>query len=104
MKRLLLCALVFLCASCSMLTQQERGALRGSVVEAYEDGNITLAQRDAALEAIDRDEPVDWEGLGMFGLNAALALLGAPLIVRAQRGSPTQKVGLPASKVRAGVS
>ena len=99
---LLLLCLLFV--SCQMFTAQERGALRESVVEAYEDGNITLAQRDAALEAIDRDEPVDWEGLGMFGLNAALALLGAPLIVRAQRGSPTQKVGLPASKVRAGVS
>lgn len=100
MKTLLLTAVLALCASCSMLTAPERNALRNAVVEAYEQGDISLAQRDAALEAIDRDEPVDWEGLGMFGLNAALALLGAPMVVRWQRGQPTQKVGLPASKVQ----
>ena len=99
-KNLLLAAGLAMCAGCTMFTAQERSALRDSVVEAYEQGNITLAQRDAALEAIDRDEPVDWEGLGMFGLYAALALLGAPMVVRWQRGQPTQKVGLPASKVQ----
>lgn len=99
MRYLMVCLCLALMASCSLLAPQERSALRNSVVDAYEHGNITPAQSDAALEAIDRDEPVDWEGLGMFGLNAALALLGAPMIVRAQRGRPTQKVGLPASKV-----
>lgn len=100
MKRLFLASALCMLASCgSMFNSNEREQLRQVTQDAYESGAITAAQRDAALEAIDRDEPVDWEGLGIFGLNAALALLGAPMVVRWQRGRPTQKVGLPESKV-----
>ena len=101
MKSLILCAMLALCASCSMFSPQERNAIRATIQQEYEAGNITAAQRDVAIEAIDRDEPVDWEGLGIGAINIALAALGAAGVVRIQRGPPTQRVGLPQTKVHA---
>lgn len=96
---LILCVLVVLLPGCSMLTPQQRDQARLTVEDEYQAGNITRAQRDAAIEALDKDEPVDWEGLGFAGLNLVMALVGAPLIVRKMRGPPTQLRGLPESKV-----
>lgn len=95
-----LCALLclFACA-CSVLTPEQKANVRTTVQSEYEAGNITQAQRDAAIEALDSDEPFDWSILGLVGANLALALLGAPLAVRVHRGPATQRVGLPASKV-----
>lgn len=100
-RSLILCAMLALFTSCSMLSPEQRESLRDSVQAEYQAGAITAAQRDAAIEAIDNDEPIDWETWGFVGINLALALVGGPLIVRKQRGAPTQKVGLPASKVHA---
>ena len=82
---ILACALL---ASCSLLTPEDRGRAAAFIDQEYVAGNITVAQRDAALEALAKDEPVDWEGLGLFGLNAILALVGGPIVVRKLRGSP----------------
>lgn len=77
-----------LLAACSILNPTQRDNMRTVVQQEYEAGNITAHQRDATMEALDRDEPVDWEGLGLFGINAMLALVGAPMIVRRMRGPP----------------
>lgn len=100
MIRLALCVLLALLASCSMFTREQRDTMREAINQEYQDGNITAAQRDAALEAIDSDEPFDWEGLGYAAINAALGGLLGFGAVRVQRGRPTQRVGLPASKVK----
>lgn len=90
---------LFVFASCSVLSSPQRERVRAQIQQEYQDGNITAAQRDAAIEALDKDEPFDWEALGLVGLNLMLALVGGPLVVRKMRGPPTQRVGLPADKV-----
>jgi hypothetical protein len=97
-----LCLVLLFSAACSMLTPQQRDNARGTVEQEYLAGNLTRAQRDAAIEALDNDEPFDWTTLGVVGINLAMALVGGPMVVRYQRGKPTQKVGIPASKVKAG--
>lgn len=104
---LLLCLCVAALPGCQALTGQQRDSVRSYIQFEYENGNLTAAQRDAAIEAIDSDEPIDWASLGLIGANIALALVGGPMIVRSRlpllgRGKPTQKVGLPASKVQQG--
>lgn len=101
MKRLLFAAGIAMCAGCSIFTPQERNAIRATIQQEYEAGNLTAAQRDIAMEALEKDEPFDWEGLGFAAINVALAAMGAAGVVRIQRGPPTQKVGLPTSKVHA---
>ena len=96
---LLSCLLVFL-PGCSALSPQQRSGAAQTIEIEYQAGNITKAQHDAAIEALANDQPFDWSILGIVGANIALALIGGPMIVRVQRGQPTQKVGLPASLVR----
>lgn len=97
----LLCSLFLLCLpACGVLTPQQRSDAQVVLDDALSNGEITQAQHAAASEALAKDEPYDWESLGFVGLNLLLALIGGPMIVRAQRGKPTQKVGLPASKVK----
>lgn len=96
----LYCLLLAFLPACSVLSPQQRDNVRWTIEEEYAAGNITQAQRDAAIEALDKDEPFDWSVLGLVGANLALALIGAPIAVRVHRGPPTQRVGLPASKVK----
>lgn len=96
---LFLSVLIVLLPGCGMLSPQQRDAARQTVEDEYDAGNITRAQRDAAVEALDNDEPFDWETLGIVGLNIMLGLVGGPMVVRKMRGPSTQKVGLPESKV-----
>lgn len=95
----LLCLAVALAPGCSILSPRDRAAVKAEVETAYEEGHISASQRDAALEALENDEPIDWEALGFVGMNIVLSLLGAPLVVRKMRGPPTQRVGLPEEKV-----
>lgn len=88
MRSVLVAILCFLFVGCSMLTPTQRDRLREAVQQEYAEGNITAAQRDAAIEAIEKDEPVDWEALGIVGINMLMALVGGPLIVRKMRGPP----------------
>lgn len=97
MKAILL--LILLLPSCALLSEHDRMAARALLQREYEAGNLTAAQRDAGIEAIESGSGFDWEGLGFFGINALLALVGGPFLVRRMRGPPTQKVGLPATKV-----
>lgn len=94
-----LCALIAVLPGCSVLTPKQQSAVRQTIEEEYRNGNITKAQYDAAIEALDSDQPFDWTTLGIVGANIAMALVGGPFIVRLQRGRPTQKVGLPEAKV-----
>ena len=95
----ILLAMSLLVASCGFYSPEQRSAMRTTIEAEYKAGHITDAQRAAALEAIDRDEQFDWEGLGYAAVNAALAALLGVGVVRLQRGAPTQKVGLPATMV-----
>ena len=103
MNRLLACILCLAIAAlpgCGILNPQQRESTRAVLDDAYATGQITQAQYDAATEALAKDEPFDWASLGLIGANIALALLGAPMVVRYQRGPATQKVGLPESKIK----
>lgn len=83
-----LCLCILLAPGCTMLTAEDRNRARAFIEREYDAGTITRAQRDAAIEAIDNDEPFDWEMLGLFALNAVMALVGGPFVVRKIRGSP----------------
>jgi len=96
----LLCGLVAVLPGCSVFSPEQKASLRQTIQSEYDAGNMTAAQRDAALEALEQDQPIDWETLGIVGLNAALALIGGPMIVRKVRGPATQRVGLPQSMVK----
>lgn len=94
--------LLFAClvlVACGVLSPQQKAGIRATLNNELVSGNITNAQYDAAIEAMDNDKPIDWETLGFVGANILLALIGGPAIVRLQRGLPTQKVGLPADKI-----
>lgn len=96
-----LCALLCLAfTACAMLTPEQKASIRTTVQSEYELGNITQAQRDATIEALDNDKPIDWTTLGLVGMNILLGLVGGPMVVRMNRGPATQKVGLPQSKVK----
>lgn len=98
-----LAACIAVLPGCALLTPQQKSGVRQTVESEYAAGNISKAQRDAAIEALDNDKPFDWATLGVVGMNLALSLLGAPALVRLQRGPATQRQGLPASKVKPGV-
>lgn len=91
---------VFLgCASCGVVPEDSPTfrATVAAIEQAYEDGHYTAEQRDALIEALRTDyQSVDW-------LELLVSLIGGGLLgmagVRAQRGKPTQKVGLPSDKV-----
>lgn len=99
----LLCALIAFAPACSVLTPKARDAAIATIQEEFAGGHLTRAQYDAAMEALMDSKPFDWETLGIVGVNIVLALVGAPAIVRLQRGKPTQLAGLPASKIQQGV-
>ena len=80
-----LCALALLCAGCaSLFTPEQRENLRAVVQDQYATGQITEAQRDAAIEALDTDAAgTDWmANLGFLGASLLGALLGIPISVR----------------------
>ena len=89
-----------LLAACQALSPDQKSRMHMMLDDSLRYGEITQAQHDAAIEAIDNDKPFDWEGLGFVGLNMLLALLGGPMVVRTMRGPPTQKVGLPSSMIQ----
>ena len=91
--------LVFMPA-CTTLSPQQKAAVQQSLDAEHAAGTITDSQHQAASEALAKDQPFDWESLGFVAANIALALIGGPMIVRMQRGQPTQKVGLPATMVK----
>lgn len=90
----LLCALALLCAGCaSLFTPEQRENLRAVVQDQYEGGQITQAQRDAAIEALENDsaQPDLGYWLGLLGSTAAAIFLGVPLSVRQVRRTQAAK-------------
>lgn len=105
----LLCLCLAVLPACGgFLSPQQRGDAHQLVDDALARREVTPKQADAMHEAIDSDEPIVFGSLGLLGLNLAMALIGGPMIVRSGmpllgRGAPTQRVGLPASKIRTAV-
>ena len=108
MKRLLTCALCAFLAvlpGCGFLSPQQKASVLTTLSHEHDLGNITDAQYNAAVEAVQQDKAFDWETLGLVGANILLMFLGVPIAMRTNipvigRGAPTQKVGLPANKIR----
>lgn len=94
-----LCFLVAVAPACGTLSQPQKVAVMQVLDQELKAGHITQEQYAAAFQALANDGKVDWELWGVAAVNIALALIGAPAIVRWQRGVPTQLAGLPASKV-----
>lgn len=102
MKNVLIVALCFLVAvlpACGALSPTQKTAVMQVLNQELQAGHITQEQYAAAWQALSNDGKVDWEIWGVAALNIAMALIGAPAIVRWQRGAPTQLVGLPESKI-----
>lgn len=58
---------------------QQRSDAHALVDAAHARREITDKQADAMHEAIDNDQPVDWEMWGLLGLNLIAVGLGVPL-------------------------
>lgn len=87
MKRLatyLLCLCIVLLPGCALMTPQQRSAARESIEAEYRAGNITRTQADAAIEAVDNPEGIDWEGVLKAGGSVLVSLLlGVPVTIGA---------------------
>lgn len=95
-----LLSVLLMLGSCSLLSPEQKDQIRSELALEYQDGNITRSQYDAALEALEADGDVDWEGLGISVLNILMGGVLGFTGVRIQRGKPTQKVGLPKEMVK----
>ena len=89
----LLCCLIVFLPSCDMLTQHQRQSGSTAIEDAYDRGELTSAQRDAALDALNKgDTGALTEILMTAGSELASVLLGVPIAVgrvRKERG-PTE--------------
>ena len=101
MNKFLLVVMFLFCSMSltSCLTPEQKQTAIAAIEEEYKAGMMTKAEYDLAIEKLEASS-IDWNMLGLTGFNVLLALLGAPAVVRMQRGPATQKVGLPASKVK----
>lgn len=71
------------CAALGM-TPEQRESARVSLTQQREVGNITEAQYDAAIEALDNPESFDWETLLLMGGSVLTSIfLGVPVAVGA---------------------
>jgi uncharacterized protein YoaH (UPF0181 family) len=95
-KYILLGAVALLFAGCGLLSPAEQQTALKVIDDMLAQGIITPAQFDALREAIlAKGTSAWWQELAQVAAGAALAYVG----VEIRRGKPTQKVGLPASKV-----
>lgn len=80
-----LCAVVALTPGCAALgmTPEQRESARASLTQQRDVGNISEAQYDAAIEALDSpDGWLDWESLGYAGAAILLSVFtGVPVAV-----------------------
>ena len=97
MKYLALGAVALLVAGCGLLSPQQQADALQVIDQMLKNGQITPDQFAALREAIlAKGSGAWWEELGLALGSAALAYAG----VQIRRGPPTQKVGLPAEKIR----
>ena len=76
------CLAILFLPACNLLTPQQRDAGRQSIEDAYDRGELTLGQRDLAIESLE-GQTVDWsEVLATGGSIVASILLGVPIAVR----------------------
>lgn len=100
-----LCLLIVVLPGCQAFSQQQRESGAASLQDAYERGEITAAQRDKAIEALNKG---DASGLTEFlylgGSVLASVLLGVPISVGAvqkKRGpvaTPAERVARASAK------
>lgn len=79
-----LCLCVVLLPGCASLgmTPEQRETARTSLTQQRDVGNITEAQYEAAIEALDQPEGTDWTALLTAGGSIiASILLGVPIAV-----------------------
>jgi hypothetical protein len=75
----LLCVWLIVLPGCAAFTPEQRNQAEQQVENAYALHQITKAQHDAAIEALNTaPEGFNWAGLASTGLNVLLAALGIP--------------------------
>ena len=95
-KAVLWAALAVLLCSCGLLTPQEQSNALAVIEQMRANNVITLEQFEALRQAIlSGGTAVWWQSLVEVAAAAGLAYVGVSL----RRGPPTQKGGLPQSKV-----
>ena len=78
----LLSALLVVAPGCHAISEANRAHAIEYLTDARQRGEITEAQYNAGVEAIDWGGSFDWDVLGMVAANALLALVGGPVLVR----------------------
>lgn len=83
--------------ACGLLDPQQQATALQVVDQMLAQGTVTQAQADALREAIlSGGQAHWWQQAATAVIGAAVAYVG----VRIERGAPTQRVGLPAAKIR----
>ena len=90
-------ALCLLFVSCGMLAPQTQATTLAVVEDMFKQGIISVEQYEALKQLIvtQPDSGLWWKDAARILAEVGLSFL----TVQAYRGSPTQKVGLPASKI-----
>lgn len=97
MKYILLGAVALLVAGCGLLSPEQQATALEVIDQMLTQQQITPDQYEALREAIlAKGSGAWWEELGLAIGSAALAYAG----IQIRRGPITQKVGLPAEKIR----
>lgn len=97
MKTIFVVAVCLFLFSCGLAVDSvEYQTAKAAFDDLLEAGQITQEQYDALLQAL-RTSSWDWLNALLVGIGGAIGGWGA---TRIQRGRPTQKFGLPSSKVR----
>ncbi len=77
----LFCLLLVFLPACGFLTPSQRATGAAAIEQSYAAGELTTAQRDAAIAALD-SSTVDWTELALTGGSIlASVLLGVPIAV-----------------------
>ena len=94
--------MVLVCSTCAALTAREQLTARAEIEQMHADGHLSDEGRAILIKALDNAGGFDWSTFSIVGLNVLFTLVGAPAVVRLQRGPATQRVGLPANMIRTG--
>ena len=97
MKALIICSPLLLLSGCSSLSSEHVQTIAEVLSKQVTDGNLTQAQFDAVMGALQGIVSGDWTAVLVEIANGALTLAAGYLGIRYWRGPVTARKGLPPS-------